>query len=112
MNRNLENSLSFFALRLARSSTIINMATIDVANNMSFFPTSYSADGQAAAGSYGNYPASSNYMQSSSSGSSYQTGFEDEPPLLEGNFGRFRYSIKNLLRLHIKTHVVCVINFV
>lgn len=62
------------------------MATIDVGNNMSFFPTSYSTDGQSTtASSYSNpYPASSNYMNSGPS--SFQTGFEDELPLLEGIF--------------------------
>eukprot|EP00026_Physarum_polycephalum_P017124 Phypoly_transcript_18231.p1 GENE.Phypoly_transcript_18231~~Phypoly_transcript_18231.p1 ORF type:complete len:223 (+),score=32.15 Phypoly_transcript_18231:53-721(+) len=87
------------------------MATIDVANNMSFFPTSYSADGQATnTGSYGNYPASSNYMQSSSSGS-YQTGFEEEPPLLEElgiNFAHIRtksLSVLNPLK-KIDSHIM------
>jgi hypothetical protein len=72
------------------------MATIDVANNMSFFPTSYSADGQANTGSYGNYPASSNYMQNNSGSASYQTGFEDEPPLLEGicvTYAKLHYTL-------------------
>lgn len=55
-----------------------NNASVD----MSFFPTSY-ADGQSSGGAYNSYPSTSNYMPQSTSGS-YQTGFEDEPPLLEG----------------------------
>lgn len=61
---------------------------IDVSNNMQFFPTSYTSEGGFPPPSNSGYPThhapAGGIIGKQGSSSSFQTGFEDEPPLLEG----------------------------
>jgi hypothetical protein len=60
---------------------------IDVTNNMQFFPTSYTSEGgfpPPGSGSGYSHAPPVGIIGKQGSSASFQTGFEDEAPLLEG----------------------------